>query len=155
MDAREPRNPSRSTVHVAPDVLKRIGHIAGHLSYAQRGQQVAALVSGAVEIVAARPELFAAALAVGSAANNAGAAPVGREWGQHVAAVLTAAPVALPEGWTIEPGPDGGWDLYAPDERLVAHAVGGTVRTHRSPACPSTDLIAAIAAFVAAAGGAR
>ena len=84
MDAREPRNPSRSTVHVAPDVLKQIDYITGHLSYTQRGQQVAALVSGAVEIVAARPELFAAALAVGSAANNAGAAPVGREWGQHV-----------------------------------------------------------------------
>ena len=154
MDAREPRNPSRSTVHVAPDLLKQIDYITGHLSYTQRGQQVAALVSGAVGIVAARPELFAAALAVGSAANNAGAAPVGREWGQRVAAVLTAAPVALPEGWTIEPAPTPGWDLYAPDGRLVAFASRGTVRTHRSPVCASTDLIAALACLAAAAGGA-
>ena len=154
MDPKEPRNPSRTTVHVSPGVLERIGYITGHLSYTQRGQQVAALVSGAVEIVAARPELFAAALATGSASNNAGAAPVGREWGQRVAAVLTAAPVALPEGWTIEPGPGDGWDLYAPDERLVAHAVGGTVRTHRSPECTSTELLAAFACLVAAAGGA-
>ncbi len=142
---------STTVAHLSPEAVDAIDRVAAHLPYSQRGQQTVALVVGACEIVAARPELFGRALGEHSTARNAYAFPVGRAWGRLAAEAL-AVPV-LPEGWEIErighvltlTEPSG-----IPAARIDSGGMHLISTAYHSPAV----LGAAIAAFVAAAGGA-
>ena len=141
--------PARWGVNIPAEVVALVERARLHLVAANQGWSVAALVTIGAEIVTRRPDLAARAAADCAAGGRPGALA----YGQTVAGLALPAPVALPEGWEIE-RIGHLLTLLAPGGAIIARIDSGGMHLWFTSYHSPTVLGAAIAAFVAAAGGA-
>ena len=145
---------ARYNLNLHPDATARLDAVAPGLPAQGPGACASLIVMIGAAVVEARPDLVRAASDGCLTARDYGPERIGAAVGETVAVRLALpAPVALPEGWEIE-RIGHLLTLLAPGGAIIARIDSGGMHLWFTSYHSPTVLGAAIAAFVAAAGGA-